>query len=92
MRESEIEKRVCQYAESKGTLCYKFVSPGRRGVPDRMCIDRNGRAFFIEFKQPGGSLRPEQMREIERMNRNRAIVYVIDNIEDAKVLIDAIIN
>lgn len=80
------------YAESKGILCYKFVSPGRRGVPDRLLIDRDGRSFFIEFKQPGGAVRPEQMREIERLNRNRAIVYIIDSVADAKVLIDAIVD
>ena len=50
MRESYIEKAVCDYAKSKGWLVFKFL--GRRGVPDRIFI-RNGTCFYIEFKAPG---------------------------------------
>jgi hypothetical protein len=36
MRESEIETKVCNHAKYLGWLCYKWVSPGNRSVPDRM--------------------------------------------------------
>ena len=52
MRESAIEKAVCDYARQAGCLTIKNATPGHRGVPDRMFI-RNGKCLFIEFKAPG---------------------------------------
>jgi hypothetical protein len=90
--EKEIEKKVCKYAESKGILQYKFVSPAHRGVPDRVFIMPNGSVFFIEFKRLGEKPTPGQLREHERMRKNDALVWIIDNIEDGKSLIDDLVN
>ena len=90
--EKEIEKKVCKYAESKGILQYKFVSPVHRGVPDRLFIIPNGAIFFIEFKRKGEKTTPGQAREHARMRRNNALVWVIDNVEDGKLLIDGIVE
>lgn len=38
MRESKIEKYLVERAEAKGGIAYKFKSPGRRNVPDRMIL------------------------------------------------------
>ena len=92
MRESIIEKRVCQYAEDNGFITYKFVSPGRAHVPDRIFIDTTGRIFFIEFKATGEEPRPAQVREIERMMRNKAMVFVVDDIDYGKGIINGFIN
>ena len=51
MRESEIEKKVSNYAKTQGWLSYKFVSPSNRGVPDRIYL-KAGKCIFIEFKAP----------------------------------------
>ena len=48
--EKDIEAKVCLYARDKGMLTYKFTSPARAAVPDRMFIYK-GRVFFIEFKR-----------------------------------------
>ena len=37
-RESTVEKRFRLAVEADGGLCLKFVSPGRRGVPDRLVL------------------------------------------------------
>jgi len=52
MRESTIEKAVCDYARANGCISIKNATPGHRGVPDRMFICK-GRVIFIEFKAPG---------------------------------------
>ena len=43
MRESSIESYLVRKVKEHGGLCYKFVSPGNPGVPDRIIITRNGR-------------------------------------------------
>ena len=48
---------------------------GRRGLPDILYV-QNGRATFLEVKQPGGKLSPLQVVEIERIRRSGARVFV----------------
>lgn len=88
MLEKQIEKAVCDYAKSKGVLCYKFVSPGHAGVPDRMFVLPGGIVFFIEFKRTGCVPTPLQMREIERLRSQELSVFVIDNIVEGTSCID----
>lgn len=90
MLEKEIEKRVCDYARAKGFLAYKFTSPARASVPDRLFITPTGSVFFIEFKRPGGKLTGGQAREIERLRRQGVNVSVIYSVEDGKRMIDAV--
>ena len=49
MLEKQIEAKVCDYAKERGLLVYKFTSPNRMAVPDRMFIRPDGKVFFIEF-------------------------------------------
>jgi hypothetical protein len=84
LSEAQIEKKVCDYVKSKGGIGYKFVSPARRSVPDRMIALPNGVLFFIEFKKPGGRLTSGQEREIKRLRDLGQRVYVIDDVEDGK--------
>jgi len=90
MLEKQIEKAVCDYAKSKGILCYKFVSPGHAGVPDRMFVLPGGKVFFIEFKRLGCVTTPLQQREISRIVNQGCYVGTIDNIEDGKRLMDMV--
>ena len=87
MRESEIENKVCQYAKSLGWLCYKFSSPGNRGVPDHLLL-RNQVTLFIEFKAPNKKLTKLQQKIFKRIGSQTDNIYVIDNIEDGKNLIN----
>ena len=63
---------------------YKFTSPQRRSVPDRMFINPSGKIWFIEFKKQGGRLTEGQKREIKRLTNYNVDVYVIYNVEDGK--------
>jgi hypothetical protein len=85
--EKDIEKRVCDYAKSLGMLCYKFTSPSRRSVPDRMFITKTGTVFFIEFKRAGQKPTPAQEVEIAKIRMASVLVEVIDNVAEGKELI-----
>lgn len=85
MKESAIEKIVSDYAREKGWLCYKFVSPASRGVPDRIYM-RDGTMHFIEFKAPGGRLTTLQRKRIADIQFAGFHVYVVESVELGKAL------
>lgn len=87
--EKDIEKRVCAYAVTMGILCYKFTSPARAHVPDRIFFLPGGGFFMVEFKRKGQVPTPAQRVEITKLQQQGATVYVIDNIEDGKRAVDA---
>lgn len=91
MLEKVIERRVCDYAKAKGFIAYKFTSPARAAVPDRLFISPNGMVFFIEFKAQGKKPTPQQTREHLKLMGNKALVFVVDNVDEGKRIIDSII-
>lgn len=90
--EKDIEKRVCDYAKSLGMLCYKFTSPSRRSVPDRMFITKTGVVFFIEFKRRGEKPTPSQEVEIAKIQATGVRVYVVDCVEFGEGIIEGSID
>ena len=53
--ERDVERYLIKECENRGWLCWKFVSPGRRGVPDRIVI-RTGAVAFVEVKRKGAHI------------------------------------
>lgn len=88
MLEKQIEKHVCDYARSQGFLAYKFTSPARAAVPDRLMVTPHGHVFFIEFKKEGAKITPAQEREHQLLRSKGIVVYVVDNVAYGKKLID----
>jgi len=86
--EKVIEEKVNTYAKERGVAVYKFTSPARAAVPDRLYISAKGDFAFIEFKRKGKVPTPAQAREHERLRMRNVKVYVVDNIEDGKVIVD----
>ncbi|WP_204407487.1 VRR-NUC domain-containing protein [Brevibacillus laterosporus] len=79
MRESALERKLKTAVESVGGEYLKFTSPGRRGVPDRICLFKNARIAFVELKAPGGKLHPLQDK-CKRVFENLGFqVWVIDS-------------
>lgn len=74
--EKKIEKYLYDKAKEHNFECMKFVSPGRRGVPDRILIG-NGYTVFVEMKAPDGILSEQQKFVIDKMRRRGAIVTVL---------------
>ena len=88
MLEKDIEEKICKYAIDHGLLHYKFTSPARRGVPDRMFVLPQGRIFFIEMKAPGNTPTPSQEREHFRLRQAGVTVYWTDSVERGIKYID----
>ena len=91
MLEKKIENLVWHYAESKGVMQRKFVSPAHIGVPDRLFIYR-GITFFIEFKQSGKTMTPAQLRESLAIRKAGAAVFTVDDVTEGKMLIDLLVR
>lgn len=87
MRERDIEDAVCTYARDKDCLTYKFTSPARRNVPDRIIVTPSGVVYMIEFKAPGKKATEAQTKEHERLRKRYVPVFVIDDIDDGKELV-----
>jgi hypothetical protein len=90
MLEAKIEEKVCNYAKERGFLVYKFTSPNRAAVPDRLFVHPTGEVAFIEFKATGKKPTPAQEREHMRLRGHNINVYVVDDIEEGKAVIDRI--
>ena len=89
MLEKQIEEKVGTYAKEQGFLVYKFTSPQRSAVPDRLYINPRGFMFFVEFKREGVLPTPGQLREHDKLRKQRCTVEVIDSVEAGKEMIDA---
>lgn len=89
--ENDIENYLIKKVELLGGLCMKFVSPGRRGVPDRIILI-DGKTFFVELKRPGGVLRKDQIKMKEKFEKQSISVYVVDTKRKADVLLNNIIQ
>ena len=91
MLEKQIEAKVCEYAKAKGLLAYKFTSPARAAVPDRLFITQDGRVFFCEFKAAGKKPTEAQAREHHRLRQHKVSVFVVDNVEDGKAMVEMMV-
>ena len=90
MSESELERKLVEWAGDNGTLTYKFSSPSQRGVPDRIFLGKGG-TLFIELKAPGKKPTKLQLREIYRINEYGNLTTAAawsDNLEGAKLLVE----
>lgn len=83
VRESTIEKAVCDYARANGCIVLKLGSPGQRGQPDR-AVFRNGKTILLEFKRPGGKVTSLQYRFLRMFRDNGFFARWTDNIEEGK--------
>jgi len=90
--EKEIEKKVCDYAKSKGCYVRKFVSPNNRSVPDRIIIAPGGVVGFLELKRGGQKPTKAQEVEINLLQNIGANVECCDNVEAGKKFVDYLVK
>jgi len=81
MFEKTIEAALVKRVKALGGLCEKFVSPGRRSVPDRIVTLPGGRIVFVELKAPGKGPTELQERDHWRRRKLGCEVIVINSIE-----------
>lgn len=90
MREREIEKKLVDAVKTQGGVCWKFVSPGTAGVPDRIILMPMGRIAFVEVKAPGESPRKLQLARHRLLHRLGFKTFVLDNPEQIGGILDEI--
>lgn len=84
VRESSIETSLFRHVKAQGGWAIKLVSPGARGVPDRMILAPGGKICFVEVKAPGRKPTPLQKKRHEQLSDLGHIVYVLDSYESVK--------
>lgn len=84
VREADVEAALRDRAKALGGIAFKFVSPQRRGAPDRLVLLPGGKVAFVELKAPGGKPTSNQLREHAMIRSLGFSVEVIDNLDDAK--------
>ena len=84
--ESEVEQYLVNMVMSLGGIPYKFKSPARNNVPDRMCVFPGGGVMFVECKAPDGKLSVGQLHEIKRLQMRQQTVVVVST----KIEVDAV--
>lgn len=80
MRERDIELYLKHQCVIHDALCWKWVSPGVAGVPDRVVAWPGGRVIFVELKAPGQKPRMQQQRRIEQLRARGAEVAILDSL------------
>jgi hypothetical protein len=91
VRENKVEKYLDKQITALGGLTRKWTSPGRDGVPDRICIVQ-GRFFLVEVKTVDGKCSPTQLREHTRLSDAGADVRVVYGEQGVDVFIRDIRN
>ena len=81
MSEQIVERALVNRVKALGGIPFKFTSPGRRSVPDRLCLLPEGRVIFVELKAPGKRPTELQAREHDRLRALGFDVRVIDSKE-----------
>jgi len=81
VREREVEQRLSAAVRQAGGQTYKWVSPGRSGVPDRLCLLPAGRVAAVEVKRPGGQCTALQKKLHEELRGLGLPVFVVSDDE-----------
>lgn len=90
--EKEIEKKICDYAKSRGCYVRKFTSPNNRSVPDRIIIAPGGAVGFLEVKRGGEKPTKAQEHEMGLLKKQGCTVGWCDNVEDGKQFVDHLLR
>ena len=86
--EKVVEAYLRDQVKAIGGCAYKFTSPSRRSVPDRILVIPYLPPFFVECKTTGQKPTDAQQREIGRLRRMRQEVIVIDHRDKVDLLIN----
>lgn len=89
MNERTIEHQLKKAIEASGGLCWKLVSPGSSGVPDRICL-MDSRAVFVELKAPGKQPRPIQQHRMNQLRQQGFTALVVDSMDGIQEVLDAL--
>ena len=87
-KENRVEQRLIDGVEALGGITFKFVSPGRAGVPDRVVILPGGDVHFVELKALGGKPSRIQLRRISQLRKLDVTALVLTGIDEVERYLD----
>lgn len=87
MRERVIERALFRGVAKLGGYCYKWISPGANGVPDRLVVLPGGRILFVETKAPNGVVDELQRYQLQKLQGLGAEVRIVASQEDVMTLL-----
>lgn len=87
--EKDIEAYFVRQCKKRGWKAEKFVSPGRRSVPDRLVSKPGGAVFYCELKAPGKKPTAKQAADHEERRALGFTVYVADTYESVDSVMSA---
>ena len=90
MIEKDIEKALISEVRKRHGVAFKFISPGKDGVPDRIVVLPDSIIAFIELKRPGEHLRPLQEKRASQLGALGFSVFCIDNKDQIREVLDEI--
>jgi hypothetical protein len=85
MKEKIVENHFVWAVERIGGKTYKFTSPGRKGVADRIACLPDGSTWFVELKTKGGRLSVLQkmfMSDMALLNQKYACLWTTEQIDE----------
>ena len=85
MKEKIVENHFVWAVERIGGKTYKFTSPGRKGVADRIACLPDGSTWFVELKTKGGRLSALQkmfMSDMALLNQNYMCLWTTEQIDE----------
>jgi hypothetical protein len=87
--ERSVERKLTEGVKRVGGLCWKWVSPGRAGVPDRIVVV-DACVWFVEVKAQGSKERPLQKSVRQMIERAGGQCRVVVGVEGVKDFLDEI--
>ena len=85
MKEKIVENHFIWAVERIGGKTYKFTSPGRKGVADRIACLPDGTTWFVELKTKGGRLSVLQLmfaQEVQALNQRYACLWTKEQVDE----------
>lgn len=87
-KEGKIENYLRDEVKRLGGKCLKWISPGNKGVPDRIVFLPNTPAIFVEVKAEDGKLSDHQEVFIQEMRELGTEILVISSELEVDLFID----
>ena len=87
-KENRVERRLIDGVKALGGITFKFVSPGRAGVPDRVVILPGGTVHFVELKARGGRASALQQRVLAKLRRMDVTALVLTGVDEVERYLD----
>ena len=90
VKESSVERYLCEKVEAMGGIAEKVTTIGRRGFFDRLVVLPGGRTIYVECKRPkGGSFSAHQIQRHKVYRALDAEVAVVRNSADIDALLSS---